>query len=332
MFKLNPAVYGSVFALPSTVVDNYILLSSELQLKVLLLIARNSLTDSSASALSKILHCNERDASDALEYWVSEGVLVDDEKKNEVTPDKEVVPQKEVRRTDLAQSEEKAVADIPIVKPTMEQVIARQEEDAKLRYLFNEAQVVLGRTIGWEGQATFLIIYDHYGLPAEVILTLLEYLKSIGKTSMSDIIKLAKSWAQKEITTVDRADEYIDRMNSTKAVFEAIKEVSGIKHEKPSASQAEFMAEWTEMGFSIPVIVKAYDIMVTNTEKPSFPYVNKVLLAWRDKGYKTVSDIENGEKKDKSPAKSDKKKASYDIDKAKRQARYGEIDISKREG
>lgn len=324
MYKLNPAAYGSVFVLPDAVVDNYIFLASELQLKVLMLIAKNGIDDKSAEGLAVLLKKNADDVKDALDFWVNEGILIAD--------GKEAKPVKEIKKnTEKTKEPKKELASIPIVKPTMEQVIARDNEDENIHYLFNEAQEMLGRTIGWDGQARLLMVHDYYGLPVDVILTMLSYLKSIGKTSSAEITKTAKIWAEKDIVTHEAANEYIDKMSGASALYEEIKKRFGLKHERPSTKQAQIIAEWIENGFSNALIFKAYDEMIEHTDKPSFPYVNKILLGWKEQGLKTTDEVDaSRETKPKKGKKKNAEPVSFDIEKAEQKAKRGPINISKR--
>ena len=109
---------------------------------------------------------------------------------------------------------------------------------------------------------------------------LLGYLKSTGRTSTVDISKLAKKWADEDIRTHELANDYIDKMNNASAVYEELKKRFGLGHERPSSKQAQLISEWLSMGMSVEMIVKAYDEMVEHTAKPSFGYVNKILLSW----------------------------------------------------
>ena len=322
MYKLNPSAYGNVFVLPDAVVDNYIYLASELQLKVLLLIAKNGIEDKSAKGLASLLKKNEDDVKDALEFWVSEGILISDEENP--------IPVKKEKKEEKPKEEKKELSSIPIVKPTMEQVVARMNEDAEISYLCNEAQKMLGRTIGWDGQARLLMVRDYYGLPVDVILTMLSYLKSIGKTSSSEITKLAKYWAENDITTHEAANGYIDRMNDADEVFEDLKKRFGIGHERPSTKQAQFISDWISSGYSRALIIRAYDEMVNNTEKPSFAYVNKVLINWDRQGLKTTDEIDRAAEKKNAPAPKKEKNASYDIEKAKQRDKTRKLKYEKK--
>ncbi|MCR4563679.1 MAG: DnaD domain protein [Clostridiales bacterium] len=324
MYKLNPSAYDSVFVLPDAVVDKYIHLASELQLKALLLIAKNGIEDKSAKGLSLLLKKNEDDVKDALEFWVSEGILISDEEY--------ILPVKNDRNDEKPKEEKKEIESIPIVKPTMEHVIARDNEDAEIHYLFIQAQEMLGRTIGWDGQSRLLMVHDYYGLPVDVILTMLSYLKGIGKTSSAEITKLAKSWAEDEITTHEAANEYIDKMNAAQGLYDEMKKRFGIKHERPSAKQAAYLSDWLEAGFSQELIFRAYDEMVDRTDKPSLAYVNKILLGWKEQGLRTADEVEKAEKNKQSKKRKQNKeeKVSFNIEKAEQKAKRGPINISKR--
>jgi DnaD/phage-associated family protein len=322
MYKMNPSAYDAVFVVPDAVVDKYIYLASELQLKTLLLIAKNGIEDKSAKGLASLLKKNEDDVKDALEFWVSEGILVSDEEY--------ALPVK--NEESAVDEEKKEFNSIPIVKPTMEQVNVRMAEDENFNYLCNQAQKMLGRTIGWDGQARLLMVHDYYGLPVDVILLMLSYLSGIGKTSSADITKLAKEWAENGITTHDAANEYLDMMSKVQKVYDELKKRFGIKHEMPSTKQVAFISDWLDKGISKQLIFKAYDEMVDRTEKPSFAYVNKVLTGWREQGLKTVGDVEKAENKKQSAKKKKNReeKVSFDIKKAEEKAKRGPINISKR--
>jgi DnaD/phage-associated family protein len=325
MFTLNPAAYGSMFAVPGAIVDKYIILASELQLKVLLVIAKNAVASPDAESIAAFLRKNANDVADALEYWQNEGIII----KNGEAPKPIAEANAESSAASKTEDVRTEVKEIPVIKPTMEQVIARQEECPELKYLFNQAQEMLGRTIGWDGQSRLLIIYDQYGLPIDVILMLLGYLKSTGRTSSTEITRLAKKWADEDIRTHELANDYIDRMNNASAVYDEIKARFGLGHEAPSTKQAQFISEWLEMGFSTEMILKAYDEMVDKTGKPSFAYVNKILLSWHEKGYKSTSDVEKGESKNK-PVKGKEKKATYNIEKVKERNRSKRLKYEKK--
>lgn len=73
--KLNLGAWSSVFAVPSKIVDEGLKFSDGVKLKVLLYVLRNSEKMLSDEEISKGTGVNVTDVPEALDYWVSFGVL-----------------------------------------------------------------------------------------------------------------------------------------------------------------------------------------------------------------------------------------------------------------
>ena len=82
-FEINPYAYKSIFAVPTSVVDDNIRLASVLQLKVLLYMLRHSEENLSGEDVSAALSIDKADAEDAMIFWQERGLLVkSDEEAN----------------------------------------------------------------------------------------------------------------------------------------------------------------------------------------------------------------------------------------------------------
>lgn len=228
MFNVNPALYGSVFAVPSVLTDKYLKLASPAAIKVLLLILRNPGEDFTVDELSKRIGYCKADTLDAVEYWVSENVLV---KNGTAFTSETVEPVKPVDSGVNAQNksepmascvavpEKRPLPEIKIAKPTLEQISKRMEESADVLRLMSESQSILGRTIGFDMQSTLLMLYDTYGLSVEVIFMLLEFCVHQSRSSTAYVAKLGKVWAEKEINTVELAADYIEKSTEAEKPF-----------------------------------------------------------------------------------------------------------------
>ena len=235
-------------------------------------------------------------------------------------PKKEEPPKPKLTK----KKEEKIVEVIPVTKPTHEQIAARCEECEQFRHIFEEAHIKLNKTIGYEGQATFIMLHDSYGLPFEVILMLIEYAVIKGKTGFAYLANLGRIWAENEIDTLEAAESYIEEQTGVDAVWKEFRELSGVKNQNPTTKQRNFFNIWKkEYGFDVDMIFKAYEISVENTEKMSLQYMDKILKNWHDKGVKTPADAEKlkedfqagkskGKKDNKPEVHSDD--SSYDLD------------------
>lgn len=338
MYKINPSVYSSVFVLPKKIVDEHLKMAGAAQLKMILWLFRHSNETVDSVMLAQAIGLQKADVEDAMNYWIEKGIVTredesivqvqrDDSKKAEI---KIIEKPKAEQKKEVLEKEE---VKPPFVKPTHGQIAVRLNESEELKELFNEVQQILGRTIGYDGQANLLYLHDYYGLPVDVIICLCGYAKTIGKhTAMNYIVKTGASWAKEDIVTFEKASEKILRLESAERIWNELKVLMGVANPKPTPTQAKYLEIWvSDYQFSTEMIFCAYEKMAEQTGKLNFKYMHKILESWFNENYKTTSDVQAAEdrfrlEKEKTvntPKKKITKKtvpqsaqASYDLDKA----------------
>ena len=337
-YSVNPLMFRSIFAVPCDIVDKHIRLANEHQLKVLLWILRNSPDSPDIKAMCSALKINEDDAADYLQYWVLTGVI---SKDGTVAAPPEPVKQ-ELKNVKAPEAKAEPKAEIQLEtpsKPSSSEILARIDESPEIGHLFNEAQIKLGKTIGYDGQCTLLLLHDHYGLPAEVLFMLIEYCVSVGKTNYGYIEAVGKDWGLKEIDTLEKAAEQITTLNCANSVWKEVAATAGLSNPRPTSKQAVLIGKWNkEFGFGSDIIYHAYEEMVNHTGKLNFNYMDRILTNWAKAGVKNLSDIDAlkaektsspspAAKSTTKPAKSNalEHKASYDLDAFNNESLYGEI-------
>ncbi len=295
-YKINPLAFTGIFAVPDVVVDENLRLASAIQLRTLLYMLRhNSDGLCSPADISKATGHNEEDINDALIFWEERGLLLKDGSTPVAPVTAETFPQKTPASAAAAVVTEtvKKVEEIPVVKPNHEQVAARLSESEELRLLFAEAQSILGKTVGYDGQSTLIMMHDSYGLPVEVILMAIEYNKSKGKTGFAAISKTGKEWSELEIDSIEGAIEYIEEHNIVDETWHKLRVMTDITNKNPTQKQKRFLTAWTkEYGYNADMIFFAYEESVDNTGKASFEYMDKVLSSWYKNSVKTPQDIQ----------------------------------------
>lgn len=321
-FSVNPQMmFGLSFSVPAQVADKHLKLAGAAQLKVLLWLLRHAAENPSSEDMAKALNMQHADACDAMQYWIENGIVTADGQAP-VQPETPsyAVPEK---AAEAAAQIEQAVS----IKPTAEQIAKRTKESEEIRFMLNAAQQKLGRTIGYDSQATLLMICDSYGLPVEVLLMLIEYCVSIGKGSINYIAKAAKSWSDREIDSIEKADEQIRILRRCEGLWKKLCEMTGISTPRPTSAQSAYLRQWSnEMGFDIEMIYLAYEEMANHTDKISFPYMNKVLANWNEAGIRTPEQLEESKEQATAAKKPTPKKknggyeASYDIDEFNRRS------------
>lgn len=287
-YSINPKELSSFFALPSSVVDEHIKLSSEYQLKALLIFIKNQSDDKVYELIQKKLSLSESEVKECLDYWVQRGVLFGDETS--------VIKQEKVSKN--------VVKEFTTSKPTREEAVKRIANSEELKFLTNIAQEKLSRPITAAELRTFVWLYDSYGLPIPVIIQAIQYAHDSGKLNFSYIEKVCVDWAKNDITTLAKAEERLNSLYLSKTAWKIVENTFGIDHRTPSAYEKKCADKWiNEYGFTKEMLKAAYDICVNKIAKLKFSYINTILEKWHKNGYKTVDDIAENDNKKQSKEK-----------------------------
>ena len=193
---------------------------------------------------------------------------------------------------------------------TSEDVVRRSKEDSGFQAVIAQARNKLGRNLSTADMKTLFGIYDYLALPADVIFMLIGYCIDVfaekygpGRLpSMRSIEKEAYSWANKEIITIEQADEYIRASAQRRSRAGELKAAMGLGSRVLTPTERKYMTSWFDMGFDNEAILIAYDRTVTNTGALKWGYMNKIMLSWQEKGIRTAEDVR--ERDTRSPAAS----------------------------
>ena len=274
---------NGIFNVPNDVVDKYLKLASEYQLKALLFILRNN-GQSSSSDIAKALGHTSADIDDLMEFWIEEGVLSVDGQapvQKPVAPKKEEVP-KPVKET------------ISAPRLTPKDVISLLRDNKELTFLVNEAQVILGRTISHAEQEMLINMVNYYGLKVEVIMMILEFYRSEkqrGKSiGIAYVNAMAKNWSDEGISSIAEAEDKLREIERSDRLWNEVVAITGIRHRRPTAKQREMVKGWFD-DFDVTMITLAADMMKENTAEPSLAYVNSIIKKWKKNGIGTPEQV-----------------------------------------
>ena len=192
---------------------------------------------------------------------------------------------------------------------TSEDIVKRSRDDSGFGAVIAETQRIFGRSLSSSDMKILFGIYDYLALPVEVIFQLLNYCVSIFRDkygsgrlpSMRTIEKEAYAWANKEILTIEQAEEYIKSAAERRSKIGEVKQALGIRGRDLTSTEGKYIASWLGMGFDADALMIAYDRTVTNTGALKWGYMNKIILSWHEKGLHTVADI--NEKDSRIPKK-----------------------------
>lgn len=316
-YKLELGCWASVFAVPNVLIDRHLKLCGEIELKLLLLMLRHSGRAFSTEELAKELGITASAAEDSLLYWGQAGLLSEEqgvmvpaaaaapEKAAAVLPSPAVAP---------VHSAEALPMKKKMLRPDSLYIAKRIQEAPDIQSLFQDSEAMLGKTLSPALSAVLLTAHDDYCLPAEVILMLVSYVASTGKTTTAYIEALVKNWSEDGVNSIADAEIKIKALDEKIRAWKKFLSATGTPFRAPSKNEEELSYHWVyEMKFSSAMLSAAYERCVDNTGKLSLKYIRTILENWYKLGIKTPESLEAYEASYKKK-KEEPSKPSFDID------------------
>ncbi len=234
----------------------------------------------------------ESDVVSAFKYWDSVGVVkfsnADDGDFSleflelSEKAEKTFAPKKIQENTSIKEATEKPTY-------TAKEIAIYIENNKGIKNMYECASKILGKPLSTNDTIILYSFYDWLRLPKDVVLVLLEYCVSLGKTSMRYIEKVAISWADQEINTIRRANKFVNKQNERQSYLSTLKKILQIKDRDFTEYELKYIDEWTNtLKVTEEEIKEAYELTIINTTKLSFPYMNKILVSWNEKPQKSV--------------------------------------------
>lgn len=229
----------------------------------------------STAEMAGKLNLLESDVVNALEYWNKLGAL-------------------KYSREQVSFGS--AVSEVQESKPQkkdMEEIRGAMTENPELADLCTLSQEILGKTLRNKDIETLYWFYDELGLSPEVITMLLEYCVSKDKRNMNYIEKVAISWHENGIVTIDAADRFINNEKEKSGYFYSLRKLFGIDNRSLSKTEETYLKSWRDdLGMDENMVGLAYEYCIMQTSKLSFPYMNSIIKRWNELGIHTVPEAE----------------------------------------
>ena len=316
MFEISPKVYASMFSLPTEIADKGLKFATGEQLKVIIAIFRNP--EITTEEIAKKTNLSPNMVNECVEYWVDNGILKNGKAEEIVKTEKQVATPEKVKMP---------LPEIRFTNPTQDEINAIIEKNGAMKRLFNEAQEILGRTMGYTMRCTIYSVVYQYGITPDVANCLLHFARSIDNTSQQDIVKIAKYWAENGITDLNSADDYIMETEKALNLFRELAKNTNNDSSTPTFAVLELFCEWIRWGYTINEVQKAFDIMKAEKQTGrlvwnNVTHMNGTIKNWRKQGMQSLEEIEKGTKKfqTKTQKTQAQKETSFDVEKAEKQA------------
>ena len=315
-YGISLGQWNAVFAVPVCVVDQHMKLAGAAQLKVLLYLLRHAGEPVTLDGLAFAVGQKTEDTLDALSYWVNCGVL-----SRVQTPDGAFVPAsaasaetthtpehtEETEQTNHPEDKPAAVSKPPVAEIKNALGMAPPRVRDKVRYPFDECmrfvaqdeqlrnmllavENVMGKQITHTEASCFVTLVKWYGLPCTIIPMLIQYCKSIGKTSIAYMESTGIGWAAEEIDTFEKAESKIAAQTARRKAWNAVRTALEIPERKATDAEMKYCDLWINgQHIDIELVRHAYDKCVNKNGKPSFAYMNGIIKRYYEQGITDVA-------------------------------------------
>lgn len=182
--------------------------------------------------------------------------------------------------------------------------MARALEGSEFAGLTGAVEDKLGKKLTTPDLAILLGLYDQLGLPADVIFLLVGFCAERTalrygegrRPTLRQIEKEGYTWARLGLMTQESAAAYIKKYHRSREALPRMMRLLRLGDRPPVPSEEKYLLSWDGMGFADEVIELAYDKTVVKCKELKWPYMNKILCSWHEKGLHTLAEVEAGDR------------------------------------
>lgn len=257
----------------------------------------------SITAIADAFNLTETDVVRAMKYWDKHGVIKTS--WNDKLLDGILILDHKAKATETTTISASTTDAPKVVAPDVKASVSSHVNiNSKPEYTTNDvitfkdnedfqqlifvAETYIGKGLNENELKTIISFNSWLKLPFDVIEYLIEYCVSNHKRSLRYMEKVAISWSENQVDSLEKAKWRVDNYNPKYfTIFKAF----GIKDRHPVPKEIKLMDKWLN-DFPPQIILEACARTIEKTGNPSFSYADTILNAWHESGVKTLDDIE----------------------------------------
>ena len=182
--------------------------------------------------------------------------------------------------------------------------MARAMEGKQFGGLVSAVEQRLGKKLTTPDVGILLGLYDDVGLPADVIYLLVCFCAERiaaqygagRRPTLRQIEKEGYTWARLGLMDQQSASDYIKKYQQGRTALPRLMGLLRLGDRLPSPTEEKYLLSWNDMGFEDAVIELAYDRTMVNCKELKWPYINKILTTWHEKGLHTLQQVKEGDR------------------------------------
>lgn len=328
-YQIDYTKFSSVFAVPS-LSEQLLCTASREALQVLLYLMQHQQQPVDPGYLANRLMIPQEKVLQALDYWVEQGFLSGQgqtqpartAQQPEVQFVRQPEPQPETRAEPSPQSRVQVGLQAQRRTMSIDEIHTLSQNDASISQLVEAVQAQMGKVLTRSEIETLVSFYTYAGLPPEYILLAAAHCCAKNMPNMRALSKLLTDMMSENIYTYEQAEQYLSRRQQQESAQGQVRSAFGIHDRALSRQECKYIDTWfLDYHFDIAMVKLAYERAIDQIGKVSFPYINKILSSWHEKGITTTQQAAQERQGAKAMRKGEQ--SSIDFDEIQQYITYG---------
>jgi DnaD/phage-associated family protein len=228
-----------------------------------------------STMLAATLHLLESDIMNAWNYWSDEGIvkLIPIDKMGNYS----------IEFLDIKDEPAEVSGDVNLLT---------ELNKNSVKDMLQEIEKLLARPLSSKEMSTYISWQKDLSFSPEMILLVIQYCISKGKTDSRYIERVAISWHDANIKTIDEAQIFIKKHEDKWVKYRKILTYLGARDGEIMKPQEDILDKWINMyKFPVEIVFKACDICFERLGRADFKYIDGILTSWYKDGLKSLEDI-----------------------------------------
>lgn len=238
--------------------------------------------------IAKTLNIHGEEVTNAWKYWEEQGIIKLYPGKPESSDSDLIVEFLSIKEIML--NIKGTPISAPVEKYGTDRII-RSENDPHIKAMFKNTEKIKGQPLSSTEMFMFLDCVDEYHMSPEVVVKILEYCYEKDIRQPNYFKQTAKGWYEDGITTIDKANEYLERHKEKWKKFNLVAKF--FRMQSPiNDFQEKLLYKWFyEYKYEDEIVLKACE-QIGKRMNPDFGQIDRIIAAWFEKNLRTLSDIE----------------------------------------
>jgi DnaD/phage-associated family protein len=264
--------------------------------------------DFNNETLSKNLNLPLSDVLNAWNYWENEGIIIKHETDDEYNYIVEFVNLKQFY-VDNVYKHIRNVNDKNSYVDNDKLISAARNPEIKT--MMEEIEDMLGRPLKVSEKQKIITWLNKYKTKPNMMIQAFSYSVNNKKIKRFNYIEsVVSAWYDAGVVDLDTMVEYLEKRNDRFSAYSRISKALGFNRTLTEAEMRTIDRWIDEWDFSMEMILKCLDNS-TKINNPNLNYFDKILSDWYKNGFKTIEDLKNDKKPEKTKKETSKSKNKF---------------------